>query len=186
MCKFFLCVIILILENKIREEVNLLAISCCIFQCGFAFKRDSALKSHMSRRHNDAKPFFCEQCAFRCKTMWELNSHKAKHSNEHPYRCTWADCNKRFKTKSDCTKHAKRHLGVKNYMCSICGKRFFNSTLLRKHAPAHSDVRNFECGECSKKFKTLRALQSHMLVHQVSLSLLQGYTFCCVLCWFCA
>ncbi|XP_076449679.1 uncharacterized protein LOC143286040 [Babylonia areolata] len=133
--------------------------------CGFAFKRESALKMHLNRKHNDNKPFFCDQCSFCCKTMWELKSHKAKHSDDHPYACHWPGCRKAFKTKSDCNKHYKRHSGVKDYECSLCGKKFFSSTQLKKHAPTHSDVRNFECGECLKKFKTLRALKGHLLTH---------------------
>ncbi|XP_070193721.1 uncharacterized protein [Littorina saxatilis] len=98
--------------------------------------------------------------------MYELKSHKAKHFDDHPFECTWRDCGKAFKTKSDCTKHMKRHGGTRSYMCSICGKGFFCSTMLKRHAAAHSDVRNFECGECLKKFKTRKALETHIHTHQ--------------------
>ncbi|KAL8574522.1 hypothetical protein ACOMHN_005899 [Nucella lapillus] len=135
--------------------------------CGAAFKRMSALKSHNKRRHNDHKPFFCDQCSFRTKTTWELTNHKAKHSNEHPFPCSWPNCGKSFKTKSDCSKHFKRHTGIKNHQCSLCGKKFLSATLLKRHIPTHSDVRNFECAECLKRFKTLRALKIHLHTHQM-------------------
>ncbi|KAK7498070.1 hypothetical protein BaRGS_00010658, partial [Batillaria attramentaria] len=133
--------------------------------CNQAFRYSSALRTHLFRRHTDIKPLHCDQCSYRCKSNFELRSHKAKHGDVRPYACTHPGCGMAFKTKSDCTKHMWIHKNETRYSCEICGKGFKFKMGLKHHAVVHSDERTFECHDCMKRFKTLNALQSHIRTH---------------------
>ena len=62
-----------------------------------------------NNNNNKIKPFICEICKFATTTNKLLISHKIKHSNKKPFKCTLDGCHKKFKKKEYQTRHEKRH-----------------------------------------------------------------------------
>lgn len=54
------------------------------------------------------------------------------HTNERPFICENAECNKAFKTRGGLDLHLRRHAGIKPYKC-WCGACFVESSNLKVH-----------------------------------------------------
>jgi len=66
----------------------------------------------------------CHQQSFNRKS--DLCRHYRIHTNERPYHCTVADCNKSFIQRSALTVHSRTHTGEKPHVCDHegCHKAF--------------------------------------------------------------
>ncbi|XP_025160977.1 zinc finger protein 431-like [Harpegnathos saltator] len=144
--------------------------SCNICKKGFNKKEE--LKHHLSADHGQDM-LCCETCGFTCKDQNSLNEHTIrKHTHEHKYMCDEEGCGKKFKLKSDLTKHKRQNHSNKPYTCKnvvikvacqICGKKIFNNNL-SVHLKTHGE-KTFACSTCGKKFHRRTQLQGHMLTH---------------------
>lgn len=59
--------------------------------CDFAGPTQSSLVTHMLH-HSGERPFICEECGYSTTTVSNLTSHKYKHIQDKPHKCTYGGC----------------------------------------------------------------------------------------------
>jgi uncharacterized Zn-finger protein len=62
-----------------------------------------------------------------------LDRHLISHSNQKPFKCTFANCSNEYKWAKDLKTHQASHSGERRYACLWCHKRFPDSSNCRKH-----------------------------------------------------
>lgn len=86
------------------------------------------------------------------------------------FRCTFADCNKVFRYKSQFTRHLDVHINKKPLICPYegCKKEFKRGDALKNHMNIHTNRLPFECNfpDCGEKFPTQAHLRYHRLKHE--------------------
>lgn len=87
-------------------------------------------------------------------------------TEERPYKCSKADCNKTFLLKHHLTTHEKTHTGERPHVCAHCGKSFTHKYCLNTHLLLHTNERPHQCTECNKRFTLKHHLMSHKNVHK--------------------
>jgi len=85
------------------------------------------------------------------------------------FRCTFADCQKIFRYKSQFTRHLDVHVNKKSLICPYegCKKEFKRGDALKNHMNIHTNKLPFECTfpDCGEKFPTQAHLRYHRLKH---------------------
>lgn len=93
-----------------------------------------------------------------------LRMHMKIHENIRPHHCAY--CDKRFITKSDCSKHERLHTGEMPYECTLCSRRFRHSASFRIHMRNHSGLKPYRCTHCDKKFSASSDCKKHIKSHE--------------------
>lgn len=99
--------------------------------CGQAFFLGSELRKHIYNRHQNVRPYGCDQCKKTFKNRHALNKHSVVHSGVKPYVCMV--CSERYAALSSLRIHERRHTGAKPFVCTYCGKAFADSSTHRQH-----------------------------------------------------
>ncbi|ORX49158.1 hypothetical protein DM01DRAFT_1338347 [Hesseltinella vesiculosa] len=73
----------------------------------------------------------CDVCLKTFTRPYNLNSHKAVHSDEKPYKCSI--CSTHFKRHHDKTRHEREHKGDYRYNCQYCNKKFTRVDTRNRH-----------------------------------------------------
>lgn len=104
----------------------------------------------------------CKDCNRKFHTPAELTKHSKLHKSS---RNVCDDCGKCFSSSGSLFRHQKIHRDEKQYKCDVCGKSFTQKGSLLRHAVVHSDKgeRPFACDDCDKSFS-----QRHLLTQHVS------------------
>ena len=154
--------------NKDKQRKCYKQLKCFWPKCRYSCDRESELNIHISHHLNKRK-FVCEECNKQFHQNSHLFHHKrCVHSNDRPFVCNQNNCNKTFKTKSDLTKHSKRHSLVKNFGCDECVKKFKTNSELCIHKKfVHLNNRPFVCPQnnCNQRFKLKSDLNRHKRIH---------------------
>jgi len=91
------------------------------------------------------------------------------YNNKKGFRCTFPDCGKIFRYKSEIMKHSVSHVNNRPFTCPHegCDKSFKRSDALQNHIRIHTKQVPFECEwpNCGLKFPTKAALRYHILKH---------------------
>jgi uncharacterized Zn-finger protein len=76
-------------------------------------------------------------------------------------------CNHKLKTKTNLTRHMKKHTGEKPFSCNYCRLRFAESTALKRHLRTHTGEKPCVCHYegCSKAFADVSNLRRHIMTH---------------------
>ena len=154
-------------ENEDKQRQCFKQLKCFWPKCRFSCNAESDLNRHISH-HLNKKQFVCEECNEYFSQLSGLLIHKQYfHSIERHFVCPQNNCNKRFKTNSDLTKHKLRHSSVKSFGCNKCDKRFKTKGDLFGHKSVHTNDRPFVCpqSDCNQRFKRKRDMLLHKRRH---------------------
>ena len=101
----------------------------------------------------------CKFCKQTFKAYYQLQQHKATHTNKVPFACEI--CNKSFFTKSSFEKHidcekkcrAKQIKSTKKkFKCKLCNEKFISPYKLKEHNVTYHNKVPFSCEICNKTF----------------------------------
>ena len=120
--------------------------------------------SSKTNETNDSEnKLLCKKCNKLFSTLGNLNIHvKTIHDNKLPFKCTFPNCQKEYRRKSELIEHERIHFGIKPFVCDICKKSFNIKSNLNSHFKYHSEIRPFKCSFCDKKFKINKDLKDHI------------------------
>lgn len=120
-------------ESQLKQHINIHTrehkFNCSI--CGAAYIWRSGLSAHM-RTHSFRIP--CEICQVKFTSLKKLETHRLRHSEPYPHKCT--KCDKRFKFSSHLKKHIAKHKD--ELFCKECNIGFMAKTKMKIHLKMHS------------------------------------------------
>lgn len=160
-------------HSNLSEE-QLRPVPCDI--CKKRFRNRASMQKH-KMGHNNERPFTCEQCVYKCRTITQLKGHVLDKHCElspdvlKPYQCEI--CEMRFKSPSHLNRHHKIHLKdvlkAYGYECEHCEKSFTEGYNLKQHVETVHlklpEKKKHVCETCGAGFPRKGELLSHQLQH---------------------
>lgn len=105
--------------------------------------------------------YACIYCTETYRDCKYLAGHARRHMGIRPYVCE--PCKLYFSTKQDLHVHNQRRHLKKEHICEMCGKTFAQNTQLKRHREAtHEKKRRFKCEHCQKAYYKNFSLQEHI------------------------
>ncbi|GAB6018449.1 hypothetical protein CHUAL_000154 [Chamberlinius hualienensis] len=147
-------------RHHVDPQGNKLEMNLKCPQCDFLCVSQFQLKNHLYK--HSSKPYKCGECEFSAvrQSMIERH-HKIKHRDLRPYLCD--NCGYRGKTLGAFKYHLLRHTGEKKFVCDVCGQAFALNWYLKQHQKVHSsDDKPFPCHLCSFATRKRYNLQVHL------------------------
>lgn len=162
----------LLLEHE-AEHLKLEIYLCDI--CGATFKSKPQLSKHTSTHVERAHK--CDECGAQFLKREHLRRHIiTRHSNDKPYVCQIAGCDKSFKRKDKLQEHYRSHSNAKPYKCDKCGKSYRYREGLRYHEVTHQKESRYFCNICSDGFVKPAELRYHMKKkHDIAMKATHSY-----------
>ena len=129
--------------------------------CRKLFPTPDALSRHRYI-HNEAHRFKCAICDKICAFQSDLDQHMAKHNKDKIWYCSYDDCTRDFKRKSDLTAHEVVHTG-EDFICEFpkCGFTRKDPRLVKRHQRVHTKEAKVECHICGEKFVFYMQMKRH-------------------------
>lgn len=135
------------LSAHMRKHVEKGRVISCP-KCGKVFKKISHLKRH-EIVHDKSLRYKCSVCPKSFRNPEALKGHMNKHSGTKPHNCPL--CTKSFTHLTTLKTHIRMHNKDK-FLCPTCGKKLHSSTSLDQHVKRHLGLKQFECTLCPRKF----------------------------------
>ncbi len=87
---------------------------------------------------------------------------------EKPYTCPFDGCGRHFARSDELGRHARRHSGVRPFLCMYCQRRFARSDHLKSHLRTHTGEKPFVCplADCARRFARSDELGRHRATHE--------------------
>ncbi|KAH8306556.1 hypothetical protein KR018_011968, partial [Drosophila ironensis] len=133
-------------------------------ECGIC--PDVMHKSKLSKHHKthmvpETNRYACIYCAETYRDCKYLAGHARRHMGIRPYVCEI--CKLYFSTKQDLRVHNQRRHLEKEHICEMCGKTFAQNTQLKRHRETtHEKKRRHQCQYCQKAYYKNFSLQEHI------------------------
>ena len=137
------------------------------FNCQFCdtkFRSIRELGLHILK-HSDNQPFTCTICQKGFKWKQVLKMHMLTHSNDQAHKCP--TCGFTAKHKSTLKTHLNRHMG-RSFSCTQCNFTTAREQNLREHIKNHNRE-GFTCPICEEKFSQKKNLTRHLVRHSTKL-----------------
>ncbi|XP_052792632.1 zinc finger protein 2-like [Mya arenaria] len=148
--------------------------------CHKIFLHQSALVTHIRRRHPDQKdnlirfrsslnykdqtPIVCDCCGKEFDDRDKFSRHVYNHSKQRPvpklFPCT--ECSKSFICPALLNRHLKTHLGTKDFQCVYCGRGYYSKESLDRHILTHTCEPEFQCSLCGEQFYERSVITRHI------------------------
>ncbi|KAJ8010725.1 hypothetical protein DPEC_G00078150 [Dallia pectoralis] len=117
------------------------------------------------------KSFVCSfvNCKATFNKSWKLDAHLCKHTGLKPFLCK--DCDKRFCTRYEVTRHELSHSGERTYKCQAegCNEGFVTHASMKNHMTRvhQHQEKLYKCDHegCGKEFRKNNKLKTHMIEH---------------------
>lgn len=147
------------------------------FKCGicdFVFPTENSVLLHIQlhtcseivsskckQLFTKSSDFYCKDCNLYFYDTHSFRIHMKTHDGKR-YECSV--CQRRLKTKTGLTVHARRHMKVKPYVCTVCDKSFALQRALDVHVCVHhTRAGPFLCDFCGKSFASKMCVQLHTI-----------------------
>ena len=152
--------------KKVVSQKNQVKVACSICLKKFG---SNELRYHMKYVHTDSQKVKCTFCD-NSFSKGSLDSHISrihmKRSMEKKtISCSFDDCEKLFRNKSEMTSHAKSHSNARPFECKMCEKSYKQSMGLVGHMRLHTGERPFKCPTCSFDCTDPAVLKRHQAIH---------------------
>ena len=147
------------IHEKIKHKCKL----CCQ-----EYSNKSALRRHVSVRHEGKRAYKCDNCNKQFGYHHSLKNHFETTHNDLKLECSM--CNSIFTSTKSLSFHIGKYhdsIGLEYektvFECDICEKRFMLSYRLRIHfQSAHTRLRKFKCEHCEKQFRAEADVRKHI------------------------
>ncbi|XP_038065269.1 histone H4 transcription factor-like [Patiria miniata] len=121
-----------LLRDHMRHHVNHYKCPHCDMTC----TNPSMLKAHIKWKHDDERPFECQLCEHRCKSLSALRKHHATHTPGNLIMCDEEGCEYTSYRLTTMRRHMMRcHTNEKRrpYICHVCGMQYSCGATLTRH-----------------------------------------------------
>lgn len=122
----------------------------------------------------DVTPVQCDICFRDYSCVKYLKEHRIlqHYSDDAPFACAQAGCNKKFTDWSLLEKHQRAHEGIFDYKCQYCGRGYVQRKVLNQHLKKSHQISQEKidamqrtdsfCKDCNVKYKTPRQFSEHI------------------------
>ena len=127
--------------------------------CDFSARRIGDLNFHILR-HTGVKPFFCNQCNYRCLLQVVLKGHfRKKHNSTDPHLCNY--CGEGFVDEAAFKAHEAEGHGDACFKCEMCDKPYGTKDMLQRHIGSAHEKKTFVCKHCEFESDRIEGLKEH-------------------------
>lgn len=136
-------------------------------KCRISYNFESNMQKHMESVHFISPKYKCSVCDMTFKKREYLAEHVTIHTGEKPYKCPYAQCKERFRTRYQKSKHISRmHSNGKSTIGEVdgYGKIFSFDGNLKLHSDKEHGTpkTNYSCYICSEVFDVKMNLVKHI------------------------
>jgi KRAB domain-containing zinc finger protein len=110
----------------------------------------------------DVSCVICDKCGRKCINKQTLQAHFRTHLEVTARRFKCKICPQSFNRGDDLENHELKHVGIKNFCCTICSKLFMTKRQMTRHITRlHNAKRQFQCDKCSYT----ATLKQYIIIH---------------------
>lgn len=136
--------------------------------CDMSCPSPSALANHCRYKHSEAKPYRCDLCPYKAKSVGDLNAHEERIHEGITNHCPYPNCKYKSKSQSNVRVHVQKvHDGASGqlYRCHLCSKTTVRGHYMTQHLrrihklelpSGHSRFKYRECEDGFFELQTVR------------------------------